>query len=266
MNNDERALITGASSGIGEAFARKLAALGDDLVLVARSAGKLHALAAELTAKHSVRIDVVPADLLYPDAVDGIVAELAARGIAIGTLVNNAGIGSYGEFATLDAARESDEIFVNVHALVMLTRALLPAMLERGRGAIVNVASVAGFQPIPYMATYSATKAFVLSFSEALAEEVRARGVRIVALSPGQTATAFLTGGMEETPLIGRARTSDQVVATALRALQRGRVVAVDGFANYLLSNVSRFSPRWLTARITARMYRPAVGTLSPSA
>jgi len=256
--NKERALITGASSGIGEAFARTLAARGDDLVLVARSAGKLEALAAELTARHGVRVDVIPADLSHPDAVDGIVAELAARGIAIGTLVNNAGFGTYGDFATLDAARERDEIFVNVAAPVVLTRALLPAMLERGRGAIINVASVAAFQPVPYMATYGATKAFLLSFSEALAEEVRARGVRVVALSPGQTETAFFTG-MDEARSPGRARTSEQVVATALRALERGHVVAIDGFANYLLANAARFSPRWVVARITARMFRPSV-------
>ncbi|MDB5040225.1 MAG: actIII 1 [Candidatus Eremiobacteraeota bacterium] len=251
----DRTLITGASSGIGEAFARVLAARGDDLVLVARSAGKLEALAAELTARHNVRVDVVPADLSLPDATDGIVAELTARGIAIGTLVNNAGFGN-GEFATLDAARQRDEVFVNVVAPVVLTRALLPSMIERGRGAIVNVGSTASFQPVPYMATYGATKAFVLSFSEALAEEVRAHGVRVVALCPGQTETAFFTG-MDEARSPGRARTSEQVVATALRALERGRVVAIDGFANYVLANASRFSPRWLVARIAARMFRP---------
>jgi uncharacterized protein len=253
----ERTLITGASSGIGEAFARVLAARGDDLVLVARSAGKLEALAAELTARHNVRVDVVPADLSLPDAAGGIVAELAVRGIAIGTLVNNAGFGTYGEFAVLDAARERDEVFVNVVAPVVLTRALLPAMLERGRGAIVNVGSTASFQPVPYMATYGATKAFVLSFSEALAEEVRPHGVRVVALCPGQTETAFFTG-IDEARSPGRARTSEQVVATALRALERGRVVAIDGLANYLLANASRFAPRWLVTRIAARMFRPA--------
>src|ERR1700726_2477875 len=203
----ERTLITGASSGIGEAFARVLAARGDDLVLVARSAGKLEALAAELTARHNVRVDVVPADLSHSDASDGIVAELTARGIAIGTLVNNAGFGTYGEFAVLDAAHERDEVFVNVVAPVVLTRALLPAMIERGRGAIVNVGSTASFQPVPYMATYGATKAFVLSFSEAVAEEVRPHGIRVVALCPGQTETAFFDG-MNEARSPGPARTS----------------------------------------------------------
>jgi len=262
--NEERALITGASSGIGETFARVLAARGEDLVLVARSAGKLDALGADLTARHNVRVDVVPADLSHRDATDGIVAELATRGIAIGTLVNNAGLGTYGEFAPLDAARERDEIFVNVVAPVVLTRALLPAMLERGHGAIVNVASTAAFQPVPFMATYGATKAFVLSFSEALAEEVRARGVRVVALCPGQTETAFFSG-LDEARAPGRARTSEQVVATALRALERGQVVAIDGFANYLLANVGRFSPRWAVARITARMFRPATSPGNPA-
>ena len=249
------ALITGASSGIGEAFARALAARGDDVVLVARSAGRLEALAAELSAKNGVRAHVLPADLADPGAVDALVAELTARDVTVATLINNAGFGTHGEFASLDAARERDEVLVNVLAPVMLARALLPAMIARKSGAIVNVGSTASFQPVPYMAVYGATKAFVLSFSEALAEEVRAHGVRVVALCPGQTDTAFFAGIDEAR--VGRARTTQQVVGTALRALERGRVVAVDGFVNYALANANRVAPRRLVARVAAMMQRP---------
>jgi short-subunit dehydrogenase len=248
-------LVTGASSGIGEAFARALARRGDDVVLVARSAQRLDELATELRAKHGHRADVIVADLADPGAPDAIVAELRVRGIAVDTLVNNAGFGTHGEFASLDTQRERDEIIVNVYAPAALTRALLPGMLERKRGAIVNVASTAAFQPVPYMATDGATKAFLLSFSEALAEEVRTHGVRVLALCPGQTETAFFTEIDEAR--IGRARTSEQVVATALRALGRGRVVAIDGIANYALANSSRFAPRRLVARVTAMVERP---------
>ena len=249
-------LVTGASSGIGTAFARALAARGDAVVLVARSAGPLAALAAELAAAHGVRAEVIVADLADPGAPDAIVAELRARAIEIDTLVNNAGFGTHGELATLPAQRERDEIMVNVYAPAALTRALLPAMIARKRGAIVNVASTASFQPVPYMATYGATKAFLLSFGEALAEEVRAHGVRVVVLCPGQTETAFFDGIDEAR--VGRARTAEQVVATALRALKRGRVVVVDGFSNYLLANSVRLAPRRLVARVAARIQRPS--------
>jgi NADP-dependent 3-hydroxy acid dehydrogenase YdfG len=168
-----RALVTGASSGIGAAFARGLAARGQDLVLVARGTAKLEALATELTARHGVKVDVIAADLARTETADAVAAELAARDIAIGTLINNAGFGTHGAFAELDAAREHDEVLVNVYSLVALTRALLPAMIARRSGGIINVASTAAFQPVPYMATYGATKAFVLSFGQALAEEVR---------------------------------------------------------------------------------------------
>ena len=249
------ALVTGASSGIGEAFARALAGRGDDLVLVARSADRLEALAAELRARHGVRAEVIAADLADPAAPDASAAELAARGLAVDTLINNAGFGTHGEFAAQDAKRERDEVIVNAYAPLALTHALLPGMLARKHGEIVNVASTAAFQPVPYMATYGATKAFLLSFSEALAEEVRAHGVRVVALCPGQTDTAFFTEIGEAR--VGRARRPEQVVASALRALRRGRAVVVDGFANYLLANANRFVPRAVTTRVAAMMQRP---------
>jgi uncharacterized protein len=252
-------LVTGASSGIGAAFARALAARGSNLVLVARSAARLEALATELAAAHGVRAEVVVADLADPGAPDAIAAELHARSIEIDTLINNAGFGTHGEFAALDGRRERDEVIVNVYAPAALTRALLPAMIARKRGAVVFVASTAAFQPVPYMATYGATKAFLLSFGEALAEEVREHGVRVVVLCPGQTDTAFFARIDEAR--VGRARTPEQVVSTALRALERGRVVAVDGFSNYALANSNRFAPRRLVAGMVARMQRPSKKT-----
>ena len=251
-----RALVTGASSGIGVGFARALAARGTDLVLVARTAPVMEALATELAAKHRVRVDVVPADLARDGAVDEIVAEVAARGIEIGTLINNAGFATHGFFAELDAARERDEVAVNVVAVAALARAFLPAMVARGSGGIINVGSTASFQPVPYMATYGATKAFVLSFSEALAEEVREHGVHVVALCPGQTSTAFFTD-IEESR-VGSARSVEQVVATGLRALETGRVVAVDGIANAMMSGSVRVAPRSVVRRIAARLQRPS--------
>jgi short-subunit dehydrogenase len=251
-----RALVTGASMGIGAGFARALAARGDDLVLVARSAAALDALAAELTAKHGIRADVITADLSRMDAVDALLTELTARDIAIGTLINNAGFGSHGFFAELDAQYERDEISVNVAALVALSRELLPGMIARRSGGIINVASTAAFQPVPYMATYGATKAFVLSFSVALAQEVREHGVRVVALCPGQTTTNFFNG-MEESR-VGFARSVEQVVATGLSALARGKVIALDGPANFALAASVQFAPRTVVAKIAARMMRPS--------
>lgn len=251
-----RALVTGASSGIGAAFARALAARGDDLVLVARGTGKLEALATELVAQHSIKADVISTDLARPEAAGALAAELQARGIAVGTLINNAGFATHGLFAELDADRERDEILVNVLTLVLLTRALLPAMIARHAGGIINIGSTASFQPVPYMATYGATKAFVLSFSQALAEEVREHGVHVVALCPGQTETAFFDQIQESR--VGRARTVEQVVATGLRALENGRTVVIDGLANAAMANSVRFAPRPLVARLAARMQRPS--------
>ena len=249
------ALVTGASSGIGAVFARALAARGADLVLVARSVAKLEALAEELEARHGGRALALPADLSRSEEVDRILAELAARGTAVETLVNNAGFGTHGRLIDLDPAREREEIALNVGALAALTRALLPGMVARGRGAVINVASTAAFQPVPYMATYGATKAFVLSFTEAVAEELRGTGVRALALCPGQTETAFFD--QIEEARVGTARTSEQVVATALRALDHGRVVVVDGLPNALMTVGVRFAPRSLVRRLAAAIERP---------
>jgi len=258
------ALVTGASSGIGSAFAGALAARGLDIVLVARSGDRLVELARRLTAAHGVRAEVVVADLGQPGAADQVRAEVERRGLTVDVLVNNAGFATHGPFETLDPARDREEVAVNVGAVVDLAHAFLPGMAARGRGALVNVASTAAFQPVPWMAVYGATKAFVLSFSEALAEEYRGRGVRVLALCPGATATAFFDVVGSEAA-VGDLRTPEQVVATAMRALDRGRPVAVDGARNALVAQLPRFLPRALTARVAGRAVgRPSAAPTPP--
>ncbi|HEY3241638.1 MAG TPA: SDR family oxidoreductase, partial [Acidimicrobiia bacterium] len=188
----ERALVTGASGGIGEVLARRLAARGCHLVLVARTEPALEKLASELSAAHGVDVEVLPADLITEEGVAAVEARLAQDGAPpVDLLVNNAGYGSAGPFAELDPARVAGEVRLNVLALVRLTRAAVPGMVARGRGSVLNVSSVASLQPLPNMATYAATKAFVTSFSESLHEELRGRGVTVTALLPGFTRTGF---------------------------------------------------------------------------
>jgi len=251
------ALVTGASSGIGEAFARELAARGMDLVLVARSEDKLRALAAELARGHGIRADVIASDLGREGAAVRLYHEVEGLGMRVDMLLNNAGFGAYGPFETLSPDRDHAEVMLNVTAVVDLTHAFLPAMAERGDGAVINVGSTAGFQPLPYMAVYGATKAFVLSFSEALWAEYRGRGVRVLALCPGATETPFFGVVGAEEASVGRRRTPQQVVATGLRALERGRGSAIDGAFNYWLAQTPRLTPRGLTALIGKRLMRP---------
>jgi uncharacterized protein len=252
----QTALITGASSGIGAAFARALAARGAHLVLSARSAEKLTTLARELSASHQVQAMALPADLSQPGAGSELAHEIARRGITVDVLVNNAGFGTHGPFESSPPEREQAEVHLNVAAVVDLTRAFLPGMLARGSGAVVNVASTAAFQPVPYMAVYGATKAFVLSFSEALWAETRGRGVSVLALCPGQTDTAFFDVAGEQAR-IGRSEPAELVVARALRALGRGRSYVVSGASNYFTAQLSRLAPRSVTARIAAALMRP---------
>lgn len=245
------ALITGASSGIGAAFARALARRGDHLILVARSGDKLEALAASLRAELGATVAVVVADLSLPGCGSKLAAELAGQGLAVDVLINNAGFGAAGAFAQQDPARDAEMIGLNVSAVVDLAHAFLPAMLERERGGILNVASVAGFQPVPQMAIYAATKAFVLSFSEALWVETRRRGVSVTALCPGPVDTPFFeaTGSPNLRKAVPKnfMMTADKVVAQALAALEAGRPVVVPGGANKLLSAVPRLLPRrWM--------------------
>ncbi len=252
-----RALVTGASSGIGETFARRLAARGDDLVLVARREDRLHALAAEL-AVDGVDIEVVPADLSAEEGLVAVEERLRSTERTVDLLVNNAGFGTNGPFAELAVKRELEMIEVNVVALVRLTHAALGAMVARGAGAVVNVSSLASFQALPLTATYAATKAFVTSFTEALAEECRGSGVHLQALCPGLTRTDFhvtadwnlgwLPGGVWQSP--------EQVVDASLAGLGRGRVVVIPGVANRVAARASWLLPRSLVTRLVSSTVR----------
>jgi short-subunit dehydrogenase len=250
------ALITGASAGIGLEFAKRLAGRGYDLILSARRRDRLDELASRLRAEHGgIRVEVIVADLSEATAPADIVAETARLNINVDLLVNNAGFGTHGHFETLQPERERGEIAVNVAALVALTHAFLPAMLERGSGGVINVASTAAFQPVPYMAVYAATKAFVRSFSEALHEEVHARGVRVIALCPGPTATEFFDTDVAAPR--GPIRTVRDVVTTGLRAYDAGTPLAIDGPSNRIMITMSALLPRrWIT-KIAARMMKP---------
>ncbi|WP_432840136.1 SDR family NAD(P)-dependent oxidoreductase [Dactylosporangium sp. CA-092794] len=255
---DQTALITGASSGLGAAFARELAARGAHLILVARSRDKLEALAARLRAADRVRVDVLPADLTRPDAVTRLGAQVDALGRGVDILINDAGFGTYGDVIAADPVRLHDQVQLNVAALLDLTRTYLPGMTARGRGVIINVASLSAFQPMPHMAVYAATKAFVLSFTEALWTETRPSGVRVLALCPGPTATPFHAATGSEDGSFGKHRTPEQVVATALRALDRDVPSVVDGRFNAFNSRLSGLLPRRLTLAIVERAMRPS--------
>lgn len=251
------ALITGASSGIGATFARTLAAQGTHLILVARSEDKLRDLATTLATQHDIRADVLTADLSRPEAGQKLFAATQQLGFSIDILINNAGFGTYGPFDSLDAERELQEIMLNVAAVVDLTHRFLPGMLARRSGSIINVASTAAFQPTPYMAVYGASKAFVLSFSEALWAEYRSKGIRVLALCPGPTSTDFFNVVGTEDAGLGSIETPEKVVQVALRALERGRPSVISGRQNALRATSVRFAPRGMVARMAERMLRP---------
>src|SRR5882672_6663024 len=249
-------LITGASSGIGEAFARKLAARGHNLLLVARSEDKLITLCNELGRARSIRAQYVAIDLTEPEAPARLFEETKTRDLQIDVLINNAGFGSMGDFAKLDLAHELKMIDLNVRALVELTHRFLAPMRERKGGVIINVASTAGFQPVPFMGTYAATKAFVLSFSEALWEENRPHGVKVMALCPGVTDTNFFEAAHGQMPPARASQTPEEVVETALRGLARGKSHVISGWINRLMTESERLAPRSLVTRMAGRMMR----------
>jgi short-subunit dehydrogenase len=250
-----RSLVTGASSGIGAAFARALAARGSDLVLVARRTDRLRQLADELEAAHGIRAEVLTADLSRPAAGRELRQRIDGD---VDTIINNAGFGAHGPVVDEDPELLERLIAVDVTAVVDVTRAFLPELIARRRGAIVNIASTAAFQPVPLMAAYGAAKAFVLSFSQAAWQEARPAGVKVLALAPGFTTTEFFDVAGNAEAGHGTEQTPDEVVATGLRALDRRSTppVVVSGRANAVGAAVSPLAPRRLVLRTVERMMR----------
>jgi hypothetical protein len=254
----EVVLITGASSGIGEAFARRLARDGRHVLLVARRGDRLEALAKALRAEHKIDAHVIASDLARAGAVGVLAAEVERRDLVVDWLVNNAGFGTYGRFHELPITDELGEIQLNVAALVELTGRFLPAMVRRKRGAVINVASVAGFGPGPYMATYGATKAFVKSFSEAIGAEVASTGVSVLCVCPGFTRTEFQARAeldVSQVPSMAW-MTPAAVVDQAVAAVGR-RAVLVNGAMNRATATMMSLMPSSLTAWVVGTMIKP---------
>ena len=250
-------LVTGASSGIGEQFALQLGRRGHNLVLTARSEDRLHTLARQLRSDHpGIEVEVIAADLAEPGSGAALNAELTVRGVEVDVLINNAGFGSHNPVAAEDPDNLAREIQLNCSSLVDLTARLLPAMLERDRGGVLNVASTAAFQPLATMAVYAATKAFVLSFTEALWAETRTTGVRVMALCPGATETGFFEATGKEFLTSGR-QSADRVAEFGLRAFFNGNApTVIPGMANNLAATGYRFLPRAVMARFAGSRVR----------
>jgi len=248
----ETVLITGASSGIGLELARCFAADKSHLVLVARSTKAMQSLADELRRDHGIQTTVLTADLSRPETPAHIFIELKQSAITVDVLVNNAGFGAFGAFAGLPLRRQLEMIQVNVAALTELTGLLLPGMMERKRGGVLNIGSVAGFVSGPGMAIYFATKAFVLSFSEALAEELAGTGLTLTALCPGPTATNFgaVARGSKERSFKSPKMSAATVARCGHKAFRNGRVLCVPGLRNHFLIFLTRITPRWLQRKI----------------
>ena len=254
-------LITGASSGIGAAFARALAAKGADLVLVARRRDRLDSLATELKKAHGVAVTAITQDLGSVSAGHQLAAAVAAAGLHVTGIINNAGFGTFGDFVSEDPDRLAHEIAVDVSAPVQISSAFLPEMVEAGRGFIINVASMAAYTPTPRMAVYGAAKAFVLSFTESLWAETRESGVIVFALSPGATSTEFnAVVGTDDATAGARMRTPEDVVATALTYLERREPgpSVIDGSSNRVGANIGRILSRRRTATMMHRLTNPA--------
>jgi len=252
------ALITGASSGLGEEFALQLAREKRDLVLVARREDRLRAVAERAKKAAAPSVTIISSDLGRSDAAHEIYRQVTAAGIAVDYLVNNAGFGTHGNFAQVPLDREIEQINLNVSALVSLTRLFLPGMVAAKRGHIVNVASTAAFQPVPWMATYAATKAFVLNFSEALSSELQGTGVTVLALCPGPTRTEFQqVAGVENSGVPSFAyMDAATVVRQGMDAARRGKALRINGFVNALMAQSTRIAPRALVRRIAGAMFR----------
>jgi short-subunit dehydrogenase len=248
----ETALITGASTGIGLDLAR-LAARDFDLIIIARDRAKLEQVAAQLEEQHGNRVHVIPADLAHAEAPARLFAEIGQRGLRVDALINNAGFGAYGAFVDGDAQTELEMIHVNVTAVTHLTKLALPGMLERTHGRVMNVASTAGFQPGPLMAVYYATKAYVISFSEAIANELKGSGVTVTCLCPGATETEFAKRadmGKSRLFKLGAMRSVD-VARAGYEAMLHGKTLVIPGLKNRALAQSVRFTPRKVVTAIS---------------
>jgi uncharacterized protein len=258
---DRWVLVTGASSGLGEELAKRLAQRGAHLVLAARREDRLRRLAADLTRVNGTRAEVIVSDLSRPEGADEVLRALRTRDLRITHLINNAGFGSAGAFAELDAARESAMVELNVASLVRLTRGLIGPMLAAREGGVLNVASTAGLQPVPFMATYAASKAFVVSFTLALAAELKGSGVRAMALCPGPVPTEFQAAAGFERPALPLAvLTANRTIESALAAYERGEQLHTPGLVNGVQSLAARVLPHrvvtWAAARTMRRLGR----------
>ena len=248
----ETVLVTGASSGIGRELARRFASDGSRLMLVARRDRELHSLADELRAQHKTESRVFTVDLARPESAGQVLSHVQAAGWKVDVLINNAGFGAHGRFFELPVDRQLQMLQVNVTTLTHLTRLLLPGMVERRRGGVLNVASTAAFQAGPQMAVYYASKAYVLSFTEALAEELAGTGVTATALCPGPTETSFnAAAGLRGSRLSSRrAMTAEDAARVGHDAFRRKQVVAIAGLRNRMLAFSVRFAPRVLARRV----------------
>ncbi len=262
----ETVLITGASGGIGEAFAKIFAARGDRLVLTARGADRLAKVAASLG--DGVRTEILPADLSAPAGPAPLLSALEAKSIDVDVLVNNAGFGTFGPFAESVVEDELAQIQLNITSLTHLTRALLPGMIRRGRGRVLNVASLAAFQPGPMMAVYYASKAYVLSFSEALSNELKGSGVTVSCLCPGPTRTGFMARAkMGDPEVLAKSFTmmdAEEAARKGVEGLLQGRRLIIPGVLNKMLAHSTRFGSRALTASIVRSMMKSIEATRRP--
>ncbi len=248
------ALITGASSGIGEALAHRLAARGSNLILTARSKDKLNKLAKDLSDKHGITVHVIPGDLSLAETPQHIYDQVKGKGLSVDLLINNAGFGKWGHFLAEENETYQEMIHLNVNSLVGLTHLFIPDMLKKGYGGVINVASTAAFQPVPYIATYSATKSFVLNFSEALWGEYKKQGLTVLALCPGYTSTNFFAEAHADTSGISF-ETPETVAEAGLNAFLKGKSFYVSGRGNYLNTFLSRLLPREIVVKMVAGMF-----------
>jgi uncharacterized protein len=255
---DRWALITGASSGIGAEFAHKLAARGMHLVLTARRADKLNELATDLHTRHGTHCETIPADLSDASQAKYLCDEIEKRGRTIEILVNNAGFAVVGDIASTDVDRVMELVRLNVGSVTELTHRILPGMLERKHGAIINLSSVAAFQPVAYMSAYAASKSFVLHFSEALWAEARDFGVTVMALCPGVTETDFFNiAGVPGWLKKQQSQSADKVVRKAIKALDKNRQYVIPGWKNYLRSLLVRLASRKRVVIESMKFFRP---------